>query len=225
MTALNIITIKLGIVNAYLLHQNDDFIMIDTGYSGNRKKLILALEEAGCKRGHLKLIVLTHADGDHIGNASYLREEYGSKIAMSKADSTMAETGDQTLSRKATPDHLSLLFTVVMKMGSSKNPNRSEGFVSDLYLEDGQSLKPFGFDATVIALPGHSKGSIGILTSEGDLFCGDLIYNLPGFGYIDDKVEHTQSINRVKHLHPRLIYPGHGKAFTLKEKLKVNKNH
>jgi len=213
MTALNIITIQLGIVNAYLLQQKDDFILIDTGYSKNRKKLLEAIEKAGCSKGHLKLIVLTHADKDHIGNASYLRDVYETKLAMSKADSMMAERGDQSSSRKSKPDHLSLLFKVVMAMGSTKV--HQEGFIPDLTLVDGQSLEPFGFEATILALPGHSKGSIGVYTSEGDLFCGDLIYNLPGFGYIDDEFEHTQSINRIKQLHPRLIHPGHGKAFTL----------
>ena len=37
---------------------------------------------AGCKLGSLKLIVLTHGDFDHTGNAAYLRHKYAIKIAM-----------------------------------------------------------------------------------------------------------------------------------------------
>jgi hydroxyacylglutathione hydrolase len=216
MTTSNIITIKLGIVNAYLIHENDGFLLIDTGYAKYRNQLNEALTNAGCKKGNLKLIVVTHGDGDHCGNAAFLREEYGARIAMSKSELKMVKEGDESESRKGKPDHLSWLFTIVVKMKLINDQNRFEGFVPDLFLEDGQSLNPFGFEAKVLALPGHSKGSIGVLTSLGDLFCGDLLYNLPGFGYIDDESEHKQSLDKIKQLKPRLIYPGHGKVFVLK---------
>jgi glyoxylase-like metal-dependent hydrolase (beta-lactamase superfamily II) len=44
-------------------------------------------------------------------------------------------------------------------------------------MEDGYDLSEYGFDAEVLHIPGHSKGSIGILTAYGDLFCGDLFEN------------------------------------------------
>jgi len=44
-----------------------------------------------------------------------------------------------------------------------------------MFLEEGQPLSDVGLDASVLHLPGHSKGSIGILTASGDLFCGDLL--------------------------------------------------
>jgi len=218
MTRSNIITIKLGIVNAYLIQEDDVFYLIDTGYSKNRKQFNEALIKAGCKKGNLKLIIVTHGDGDHCGNAAFLRDAYGAQIAISKKELKMVKEGDESESRKGKPDHLSLLFRIVMKMGIMDGQNSFEGFDPDLFLEDGQSLKPFGFDATILALPGHSKGSIGVLTSQGDLFCGDLLYNMPGFGYIDDESEHKRSIEKIKQLKPRLIYPGHGKAFSLQSK-------
>jgi glyoxylase-like metal-dependent hydrolase (beta-lactamase superfamily II) len=47
-----------------------------------------------------------------------------------------------------------------------------------IYFADGDDLSSYGINATVLHLPGHSKGSIGILTTNGVLFCGDLFMNL-----------------------------------------------
>ena len=60
-----------------------------------------------------------------------------------------------------------------------------------------------------------SKGSIGVLTNEGDLFCGDLIYNFAGFSYIDNLEDFNESINKLKKLDINILYPGHGKPFSI----------
>jgi hydroxyacylglutathione hydrolase len=46
------------------------------------------------------LIVITHGDFDHIGNAAYLRQKFGAKIAMHADDVGMAERGDMFWNRK-----------------------------------------------------------------------------------------------------------------------------
>jgi hydroxyacylglutathione hydrolase len=209
-------TIKLGIVNCYLIHNENSYVLIDTGYAYQRDLLEKALIDLGCKPGLLKLIILTHGDADHVGNAAYLREVYKTKVGIHKSDSLMIETGEESNSRKLKPDHLSLLFKAIRKLGLLDKQSRMVSFKADLYLEEGQSLSDYGCEASVLSIPGHTKGSIGILTKEGDLFCGDLMYNLPGFGYIDDAIEHKKSIDKIKKIEPRLIYPGHGKVFKLK---------
>ena len=79
---------RLGSVNCYLLEANDTgYILIDTGGSKKRKELEKTLEREGCKPGNLILIIITHGDFDHTGNASYLRNKYGVKIAMHHEDS------------------------------------------------------------------------------------------------------------------------------------------
>ena len=82
-------------------------------------------------------------------------------------------------------------------------------------MEDGQSLSAYGLEATVLYLPGHSKGSVGVLTSDGSLFCGDLIYNFfrPNHVWIDDMAAAPASIERLKASNVRTVYPGHGKPF------------
>jgi glyoxylase-like metal-dependent hydrolase (beta-lactamase superfamily II) len=72
----------------------------------------------------------------------------------------------------------------------------------------------------VLFIPGHSKGSIGILTANCDLFCGDLLWNMgrpepqPN---ADDLADLTASIERLEGLQIRTIYPGHGKRFLMEQ--------
>ncbi len=64
---------KLGSVNCYLVNAGLNYVLIDTGSSNQRAYLERELRSAGCKPGNLKLIVITHGDFDHTGNAAHLR--------------------------------------------------------------------------------------------------------------------------------------------------------
>ena len=88
-------------------------------------------------------------------------------------------------------------------------------FKPDFTIDESFNLSILGLDAKVIHLPGHSKGSIGILTSNGDLFCGDFVYNMAGFNLINDLVAHKSSCEKVRKLDVKMLYPGHGKSFSM----------
>ena len=209
-------TINLGGVNCYLVKAGDGFILIDTGFSSKRAYLEKELESAGVMPGNLKLIILTHGDSDHADNCAYLREKYGAKIAMHHDDSGMVEHGDMSWNRKAKPDKISITFKIMTTIfGKLSKPGNFNTFKPDFLVEDGQGLSEYGFGAKVLHLPGHSKGSIGILTAGGDLFCGDLLYNFAGFNFIDDLEDFHASIRKLKSLKINTVYPGHGKSFPM----------
>ena len=67
---------RLGSVNCYLIKTETGFVLIDTGSSNGRAELEHQLERAGCKPGNLRLILLTHGDFDHTGNAAHLRKRF-----------------------------------------------------------------------------------------------------------------------------------------------------
>jgi len=94
-------TLTFGGVNCYLLTTDTGFFLIDTGFSKNREDIEKELESVGCIPGTLKLIVLTHGDFDHSGNAAYFREKYNVKIAMHIDDEGMVEKGDLFYNRNA----------------------------------------------------------------------------------------------------------------------------
>jgi len=203
---------RLGTVNCYLVATGSGFVLIDTGASNKRKELESELASAGCRPGNLDLIVLTHGDFDHTGNAAYLRSEFGSKIAMHQDDSGMAEYGDMFWNRSSGNALFRKIGPFLFRFSES---NR---FVPDLYVEDGYDLAEFGLEAKALSLPGHSKGSIGILTATGDLFCGDLLENSdkPTTNSImDDPDACEASIERLQGFEINTVYPGHGKPFPM----------
>lgn len=210
-----LLSLNLGSVNCYLLQKDTDYILIDTGGSNKRTEIEEALLCAGCKPGNLRLIILTHGDFDHTGNAAYLRNKFDTKIAMHHDDSGMLERGDMFFNRKK-PNILIRIMLPILPIifGFGK----SERCKPDLYLEDGYDLSKYGFDAKVVEIPGHSKGSIGILTANGDFFCGDLLENIdkPTFSsIIDDLTAANTSVEKLKSLKINTLYPGHGKPFAM----------
>ena len=81
-----------------------------------------------------------------------------------------------------------------------------------------ENLRGSGLNAKVISLPGHTEGSIGIITATGDLFCGDLLVGgkEPSINsFIDDMTEAKSSINKLKSRGIKTVYPGHGKPFPM----------
>lgn len=203
---------RIGSVNCYLVRTDAGYILIDTGGSNKREELDRELERAGCKPGSLKLIALTHGDFDHSGNAAYFRQKYGAQIAMHREDLGMVERGDMFGNRQK-GNNIVMKKLVAILSGFGK----AERFTPDLYLDEGDELSAHGFSASVISIPGHSKGSIGILTDSGDLFCGDLLENndRPGLSSImDDSATANNSLAKLKSLEIHTVYPGHGNPFS-----------
>jgi hydroxyacylglutathione hydrolase len=208
-----ITTIATSIVNCYLLKAAAGFILIDTGISFQRGALKKALDRAGCKPGDLKLIIITHADFDHTGNCVWLREKYRAIIAIHRSDAPAVENGDMLLCRK---NRLGLISRVVMRILGLLFFRR---FQPDVFIADGDDLSRYGLRARIIHIPGHSAGSTGVLTEEGDFFCGDLLRNLKQpepTPLVDDATELNESIKKLKSLNIKTVYPGHGKPFPLK---------
>jgi hydroxyacylglutathione hydrolase len=217
--AINPIQLSSYRVNCYLVDTGEGFILIDSGAPKNRAELESRLNDAGCKPGNLRLITLTHADVDHSGNAAYLRNKYASKIAIHRGESGVTEKGPMSLSRGS---H-NLLGRMVLPFFKLSKPDR---FKADLFLEDGDDLSGYGLEAKVLHLPGHSRGSIGILTSENNpipgaesaLFCGDLLTNLakPELNsLLDDRTTAMASLERLRSMPVKTVYPGHGLPFPM----------
>ncbi len=208
----HITRIESGRANCYLVKAKDGFVLIDTGYAKHRDLMDAALAEAGCD--DIRLIILTHGDFDHVGNCAYLKERFGCRVAMHDDDVGMVEKGDMFWNREMGRAKRSIgkLFTLVMRIGLDDE----DMFSPDILLKDRQSLTEFGFDATVHHLPGHSKGSIGLLTADGDFFCGDVLTNvsMPKMStLISNRDDYIRSLENIQSLHLQTVYPGHGLPF------------
>jgi glyoxylase-like metal-dependent hydrolase (beta-lactamase superfamily II) len=73
----------------------------------------------------------------------------------------------------------------------------------------------------VVFTPGHTPGSISVLTQANEMIVGDLLMGgylggwflptRPGLHYFADDLDRLQvSVHRLLELAPRLVHPGHG---------------
>jgi hydroxyacylglutathione hydrolase len=206
--------VKISKVNCYLVHTENGFFLVDTGMTNARHQLEVALEHLCCHPGDLKLIILTHGDFDHTGNAAYLRGKFNAPIAMHLADAGMLENGDMFWNRKIKSAFLKKIAPLIIRI------NKKDECTPDIYLEDGVSLEHYGWDATVLNTPGHSSGSICLLTSTGDLLCGDLFTSSNNKPILNSMMYDLEagkaSLARLDSLPVKTVYPGHGQPFPWK---------
>ena len=235
---LEIKTVNLGVVSCYLIKTDKGYILVDTGgrdpanrdLAAIRSILDKQLENAGCFPGDLNIIILTHGHFDHTDNCAYLRKKYKTKIAMHSGDSNMVENATIP-DKKFRPFYLKIITKCFMFFTRVEAKTREilthfEKFKPDFYIDEGFNLSEYGLDAEVLHIPGHSKGSIGILTSKGDLFCGDIMVNILGkplFNWLmtdNDFGELDATIERIKKFNIKTVYPGHGKPFEMDRLIK-----
>jgi len=209
--------ISLGFVNAYLLAAKDGFVLVDTGMPRQWRGLEAALRGAGCAAGHLRLVVLTHADRDHTGNVGRLREDFGAPVAIHGADAPVLETGVSPIrTGRSFSARLAMRLIGMARRRARRRPPAA--LRVDVIRTDGQRLDDWGLSAAVVHLPGHTRGSIGVLTDGGDLIAGDTCVNRrrPGPSpFVESFADYRDSITRMREMAKSVarVFPGHGSPF------------
>jgi len=196
--------IKCGNGNCYLISENNNSILIDTC----RTKYSGTILEA-CKNKNVKLIILTHGHVDHIQNAAFLSNELNVPIAMHKADCELIK--NNMLEPLFAKNILGKLI-LALSIKSFKEDN-IEPFESMMFLKEGDTLEEYGINATVIELPGHTKGSIGIKAFGTDLIVGDALMNMiyPTISMLYGNLEQVKkSANKISGINNVTIHFGHG---------------
>jgi glyoxylase-like metal-dependent hydrolase (beta-lactamase superfamily II) len=214
--------------NCYLVETGEGFVLIDSGWSTERAELTRDLEAAGCLPGRLQLVVLTHGDIDHAGNCAYLREAYGAAIAMHPGDVDLVARGMEPRREWGSR----LLGVIMGGVASLSHRDVSmadfERFSPDVLVEEGNSLSPYGFEAQVLHTPGHTRGSICVLTAGGDLFSGDTLMNARRWLLLGSLAEDHEalvaSLDRLLDLPVETVYPGHLKPFAMAQYARKNRS-
>lgn len=197
--------IKCGNVNCYILKNGSSAILVDTGKKEHLKQVLEA-----CKAFRVKLIVLTHAHFDHAENAAQLSSTLGIPIGMHERDCDLLPSNSSQELSAAT-----FLGKIVLSASLKKFAVRTvPEFKPDVLLREGDSLSGYGIDAQVIALPGHTNGSIGLDVERRHLFAGDALMNMfyPTVSMLyHNRNEMLESARKISDMGSRTIYFGHGK--------------
>jgi hydroxyacylglutathione hydrolase len=211
---MRIVPIKQGF-SSFLILIDQKPILIDTGMAGDVDKKIDAITKVGVKPKDISLILITHAHIDHVGNADDLRRITGAPIAMHKLD---AEYSVKGLTAPAPP--YSTTGKIMDFIFKSRKISPLPKLVPDILIDGDFDLNPYGVDARVISTPGHTPGSISVITSEYDAIVGDLMFGsffnpnkltMPYF--MGDYDTWRKSVDLILSLNPRNIYAVHANPF------------
>jgi glyoxylase-like metal-dependent hydrolase (beta-lactamase superfamily II) len=182
---------------SYLLNLGE-LVLIDTGAGIRWERLVGNIEKLGFDPAHISTIILTHCHFDHIGAAVKLRERFGSRLVMHNLDAELVEAGDQRLTA-------AFCFKVIL-----------EPFLIDLKLyHEEEQLRVGSHVLTCLHTPGHTPGSISVLTEMGGkriLFAQDIgAPLLPEFDC--NPFTWVESVEKLYALHADILCDGHSGAY------------
>ena len=197
---------RFGIVNAYLVEEEDGLTLIDTMLPRSAKPVLAAARELGRP---IVRIALTHAHGDHVGSLDALREQLAqAEVLISGRDARFLR-GEKDL----LPGESGKLRGSYPEVKTRPTRELAAG-------DRVGSLE-------VIAAPGHTPGHVAFLDGrDRTLYCGDACstlagmettarvhprFPLPGLATWDRSVA-LESARALRALEPERLAPGHGKV-------------
>ncbi len=182
-------------VNVYLV-KSDVGLLLDAG-TGLQSRTVIDQVKTRLRAVPLKRFVLTHRHVDHAGGAPALSKAFGVVPQISVDDAPALVGGDQ----RSTGANL---------FGVTMEPLEVE------VVQYGQKIDLGGAVLKVIHTPGHTIGSICLLSDDGSLFTGDTVFAYGGIGRWDldtgDLRQLLSSLKMLKALDVEDLYPGHGPA-------------
>ncbi|CAN5250387.1 MBL fold metallo-hydrolase [soil metagenome] len=200
-----------------LVDTDDGITVIDAGLAGHWRDLEKELHEMGRPLSHIRGVILTHGDSDHVGFAERLRSELGIPVYVHSADAARAK-GEKP--PKTTMGSMKIGAVLGFASYSLRKGGLTTTWLKEVEtVEDGDILALPGAPV-IIGMPGHSPGSIAVHVPLADaVFVGDALTTrsvLTGkkgaqpAPFTDDPAQELTSLGHLAGLKATWILPGHG---------------
>ena len=197
--------LELSGVNAYLVKDGDDLVLVDTGTPFDAGRIRSAVTEAGHRVSDIDRVLITHYDLDHVGG-------FGRLDLDSAAVFAATPDADYLTKRRSPPldNHKGALQRATrFLLNAPPEVHR---------VEDGDHIGSF----VAYRTPGHTPGHVAYVSEELSVaFVGDLVFEEDGaftaspwlLSYDTDTV--NESIHDFADREPAVecVCPGHGLPF------------
>ena len=206
--------IRGGLVNCYLIADADGLVLIDAGMRADERHILHAIDASGHALRDLRLILITHADGDHVGCAARMQAAAraaggAARLCVPAGEAASLAAGKQSRELRAQG-----LLKVALRLVASLFAFKPLAF--DATLADGELLPVLG-GLQVLNTPGHTPGHCSFYAGgSGLLFAGDAFKNMggqlrlsEGFNTWDERAA-LHSAVRLSALEPAVMCMGHG---------------
>jgi len=215
--------------NAWALKAGDGVVLMDTGMHepGAVEHFELAMSQVGLRIEDVRLVVVTHAHPDHVGQAPLIRELAGCEVWMHPDHAHLtaaAANPEEALARLDEIGRQSGVPERPLLAWAQQRRERGVGvsgpIVVDRDLLPGVTIQTDLGDFDVIETPGHAPSHVCLhlpgrrLLISGDHLLGRVSLYFD-YGYSEDPVgEFLSSLDKVDRLDARLALSGHGRPFT-----------
>lgn len=209
--------------NWVILTDGDATTLIDTGYPGDRRRLLDSLAAVGGSPESVAAVLITHAHNDHLGSAEYLRAAHGIPVHLHEAEVPHARreflhqvTVGQVLRNGWRPGVLPWAVHAIRAGGTAHVP----------------VTEPRAFPVTgpldlpgrpvPVHTPGHTRGHVvfhlpdaGVVISGDALVSGHPTSRIEGPQLLPDMFHHERaralaSLDILEGLDADVLLPGHG---------------
>jgi glyoxylase-like metal-dependent hydrolase (beta-lactamase superfamily II) len=196
---------QMGMVNCFLVRDDDGFTLIDTGMAGNGEAILAAAEKHNLPIGR---IALTHAHIDHVGSVDELHQLLADAEVLIPARDARFLVGDMSLDPGEPALKLHGDYPQIETL-----PTRT--------LQPGDRVGSL----EVVASPGHTPGHVAFFDSrDRTLIAGDAFQTKGGLAVSGDmrplfpgpamatwsKVHALESARALRALEPATLAVGHG---------------
>jgi glyoxylase-like metal-dependent hydrolase (beta-lactamase superfamily II) len=218
-----------GIVNWYLIEDQGQLTLVDTGWPRSWPRIERAISDLGYSPADVAAVVLTHGHPDHLGGAEKARQECEAPV--------MAYSGEVARVRgeaKGSSPFAMLpnLIPELRRVASFKFVGEAtiQGFMTPTWVKE---VQPFEADVELdvpgrpkpLRTPGHTEGHVSLLLEgEGILIAGDALLTLnpltreegpcvPPPPVNTDTAQARRSLETIKKSNADTLLPGHGEPW------------
>lgn len=148
--------------STHLIDTGDGLIILDVPCIQDMPYVLNNIWRMGFDPKDIKLIIISHAHGDHYASVNAMRYFTGAKVTISAVDAD-----DMATKPEVYEEH-------IKEFGPF-----SENFIPDITLEDGQVIEMGNTKIRCVLIPGHT---LGVMAHFWECFDGDKTYKVGIYG-------------------------------------------